>query len=124
MSIELLVLRMEVGEWMLVLAIFKIELSKAVWTILNIPSQYCYLRRQLNYTLDCSDILRLLIQRSCVVEVMERLVDELTRRYGRTISYTCNIDLRQCYCNLDLYSNKGKMNLSIRQKLYNLVTFM
>lgn len=59
MSIELLVLRMEVGEWMLVLAIFKIELSKAVWTILNIPSQYCYLRRQLNYTLDCSDILRL-----------------------------------------------------------------
>lgn len=48
-SIEHLVLRLAVGEWMRVLAIFKIELSKAVWTILNIPSQDRYLRRQLNY---------------------------------------------------------------------------
>lgn len=49
MSIELLVLRMAVEEWQMVLAIFKIGLSKAVWTILNIPSQDCYLRKQLNY---------------------------------------------------------------------------
>lgn len=49
MSIELLVLRMAVEKWQMVLAIFKIGLSKAVWTILNIPSQDCYLRRQLNY---------------------------------------------------------------------------
>lgn len=122
MSIELLVLRMEVGEWMLVLAIFKIELSKAVWTILNIAILLFKKTTQLHVRL--FGHIETLIQRSCVVEVMERLVDELTRRYGRTISYTCNIDLRQCYCNLDLYSNKGKMNLSIRQKLYNLVTFM